>query len=106
MPEPIVVTISHRLGRDGAKRRIEASLAHIRGELTPFVSAVNYEWSGDRLDFTVTVLRQAINGCIDIEETAIRVELGLPLLLRVFSGGIIGRIRSEGSLLLKGPSKL
>jgi hypothetical protein len=50
-------------------------------------------------------MRQNINGRIDIEDEVVRVELHLPLLLRVLSGKIIGRIRSEGSLLLKGPTQ-
>ena len=105
MPEPIVVTISHRLGRDGARRRIEDGLTQIHAQLAPLVSAMNYEWIGDRLDFTVTALHQTVNGRIEIEESLVRVELGLPLLLRIFSTGIIGRIRSEGSLMLNGPPK-
>jgi Putative polyhydroxyalkanoic acid system protein (PHA_gran_rgn) len=80
-------------------------VAHIRGQLAPFVSAINYEWTGHRLDFTVTALHQTVNGRIEIEEALVRVELGLPLLLRIFSAGIIGGIRTEGSLLLNGPAK-
>jgi hypothetical protein len=105
MSEPIVITISHRLGRDAARRRIEDGLAHIRGQLALFVSAVTYEWSEDRLDFSVVASGQTVNGRIDIEETAVRVELGLPFLLRVLSAGIVGRIRSRGTLLLNGPWK-
>jgi len=105
MLEPIVVTISHRLGRDGARRRIEDGLTQIRGQLAPFVSAMDYKWTGDRLDFTVTALHQTVTARIEIEEALVRVELELPLLLRIFSAAIIGRIRSDGSLLLNGPSK-
>ena len=105
MLEPIVVTISHRLGRDGARRRIEDGLTHIHGQLARFVSTMNYEWTGDQLGFTVTALHQTVNGRIEIEESLVRVELGLPFLLRIFSTGIIGRIRTEGSLLLNGPPK-
>ena len=105
MPEPFVVTISHRLGRDGARRRIEDGLTHINGQLAPFVSTMNYEWTGDRLVFTVTALHQTVNGRIEIEESLVRVEVGLPLLLRILSNSIIGRIRTEGSLLLNGPPK-
>ena len=32
MLEPIVVTISHQLGRDAARRRIEDGLTHIHGQ--------------------------------------------------------------------------
>lgn len=74
-------------------------------KLAPFVSAINYEWTGHRLDFTVTALRPTVNGRIEREEARGRVELGLPLLLPISSAGITGRIRTEGSLLLNGPAK-
>ena len=104
MLEPIVITISHRLGRDGARRRIEEGLSHIREQLAPFVSATNIERHGERLDFTVTAMRQTINASIDVEEDIVRVELGLPLLLRVLSKTIISRIRREGAYLLGKPA--
>jgi lipopolysaccharide/colanic/teichoic acid biosynthesis glycosyltransferase len=34
VPEPISITISHRLGRAEAKRRLENDLGHIRAQLT------------------------------------------------------------------------
>jgi hypothetical protein len=39
--EPITVTISHKLGRDGAKRRIDDSLAQIRAEVAPYVKTLD-----------------------------------------------------------------
>lgn len=105
MPEPITITISHRLGRDDAKRRLEDGLGHIRGQLAAFVSSVEYGWTEYRLDFSVTAMRQSINGRIDVEDRVIRVEILLPLLLRVLSNKIIGRIRSEGVLLLDKPTR-
>jgi Putative polyhydroxyalkanoic acid system protein (PHA_gran_rgn) len=100
VPDPIIVTISHRLGRDRAKRQLEDGLGRIRAQLSAFVNAVEYTWTGYRLDFTVTALRQTVVGRIDIEEDIARIELGLPLLLRVFASKIIGRVRREGTLLL------
>jgi hypothetical protein len=65
VPEPLVITISHRLGRDEAKRRLEDGLGHIRGQLAAFVSSLDYTWTGYRLDFSVTAMRQSINGRIE-----------------------------------------
>jgi putative polyhydroxyalkanoate system protein len=106
VPEPITITISHRLGRDEARRRLDEGLGHIRGQLTPFVSALDYAWSGDRLTFNVTAIRQAISGRIDIEDEIIRIEIALPLLLRMLSKTIISRVRSEGALLLGKPARV
>ena len=100
MPEPLVIIISHRLGRDEAKRRLDDGLGHIREQLAGFVSSLDYTWTVHRLDFSVTAVRQSINGRIDIEDDIIRVEIRLPLLLQMLANKIIGRVRSEAALLL------
>ena len=103
MPEPTVITISHRLGRDEAKRRLDAGLGHIRSQLAPFATAIDYRWTGYRLDFSLAAMRQSISGRIDVEDAFVRVELYLPLLLRMLAGTITARIRQEGSQLLDKP---
>ncbi len=103
MPDPIVVTISHQLGREEAKRRLDNALGYIRGQLAAFVSSIEYGWTDYRLDFGLTAMRQSIVGRIDVEDHVVRVELGLPLLLRLLSGRIINRIRRDGVLLLDKP---
>jgi Putative polyhydroxyalkanoic acid system protein (PHA_gran_rgn) len=103
MPEPITVTISHSLGRDEAKRRLDDGLGYIRQQLASFVNGVDYGWIGYRLDFGMVAMRQSITGRIEVEDRLVRVELGLPLLLRLLSRQIIGRIRSGGAILLNKP---
>lgn len=103
VPDPLVITISHRLGREEAKRRLDDGLGHIRGQLAVIVSSLDYTWTGYRLDFSVTAMRQSIDGRIDIEDDIVRVEIRLPLLLRVLANKITGRVRSEAALLLDKP---
>ena len=101
MPDhPLVVTISHQLGRDEAKRRLDGGLGYIRGQLAAFTSSAEYGWTGYKLDFSLTAIGHRINGRIDVEDRLVRVELGLPLLLSLISQSIINRIRSDGALLL------
>ena len=104
MAHPIVVTISHQLGREEAKRRLDNGLGYIRGQLAAFAGSIDCNWTGYRLDFGLTAMRQRIVGRIDIEDSVVRVELGLPLLLSLLSEGIISRVRREGSRLLDKPS--
>jgi hypothetical protein len=103
VPDPLVITIFHRLGREEAKRRLDDGLGHIRGQLAAIVSSLDYTWTGYRLDFSVTAMRQSIDGRIDIEDDIVRVEIRLPLLLQVLANKITGRVRSEGALLLDKP---
>lgn len=101
---PLVVTVSHQLGRAEAKRRLENGLGYVRGQLAALASSVEYSWSEDRLNFSITAIRQCINGHIDIEDRLVRIELSLPLILRLLSKPIVNRIRSEGWRLLGKPN--
>jgi hypothetical protein len=102
-PEPLVVTISHRLGRDEAKRRIETGLGAIRSEVARYVKEIDYAWDGYRLDFRVSAMLQAITGRIEVYDELVKVELALPLLLHLFAQRIIGRIERRGAALLAAP---
>jgi hypothetical protein len=103
LTEPITVTISHRLGRDEAKRRLENGLSTIRTELGAYVKSIDYSWDGYTLSFRVSALMQTITGRIEVYEEFVRVELGLPALLRMAAKRIIGHIESRGATLLEGP---
>ena len=101
--EPITVTISHRLGRDEAKRRIERALAAIRREIAPFAKSIEYAWHEYRLGFGLTVLTQRISGRIDVYDDSVRIEFALPRLLHLLARPIASRIQQRGLGLLGGP---
>ena len=101
--EPITVTISHRLGRDEAKRRLENGLSTIRTEVSVYVRSLDYSWDEYTLSFRVSALMQTITGRIEVYEEFVRVELGLPALLQMAAKRIIGQIESRGAALLEGP---
>ena len=101
--EPLVVTISHRLGRDEAKRRIDSGLGAIKAEISPYVSTIDYIWDGDRLDFRAVAMLQTITGRIEVHEEFVRIELGLPFLLHLVAKTIAGRVESRAATLLAGP---
>lgn len=103
--EPITVTISHKLGRDGAKRRIDDSLAQIRAEVAPYVKTLDYSWHDYTLDFRVVSLMQTITGRIEVYEDFVRIDLELPRLLHVIARTIQGQIQNRASALLEGPKK-
>jgi hypothetical protein len=103
--EPITVTISHKLGRDGAKRRIDDSLAQIRAEVAPYVKTLDYTWQDYSLDFRVVALMQTITGRIEVYEDFVRIDLELPRLLHVIARTIQGQIQNRAAALLEGPKK-
>jgi len=104
MPEPLTVSISHRLGRDRAKQRLERGLGQIRTQLAPFTEGLDYRWDGYRLNFNVAAMRQTVTGVIEVFEDSVRIEIHLPMLLRFFGRKIIGRVRNEAHALLQKPT--
>ena len=58
MAEPIVISIPHRLGRAEAKRRLEAGIDQVVAPLGRFVSIERRVWTGDRLDFGMSLAGQ------------------------------------------------
>ena len=102
MPEPIIVTISHSLGRDEARRRLDQNLGYVRAQLPAFVSSIDYDWTG-RLDFRLAAMGQSIKGLTEVKDRLVRIELGLPPLLRILSKLIIARIRGECTRVLHKP---
>jgi putative polyhydroxyalkanoate system protein len=103
MSKPVVATISHELGKEGAKRRIDRSLGELRTQLARFASAIEDRWEGDRLEFRLAALGQAVTGAIDVFEDHVRVEVMLPGLLGFFGGMIASRIERQGATLLEKP---
>jgi len=103
--EPLVVTISHRLGRVEAKRRIESGLGAIRGKIARYVKEMDYRWDGYRLDFRVSAMMQTITGQIEVYEEFVKVELRLPRLLHLLGKRIADRIERRGAALLEAPKR-
>jgi hypothetical protein len=103
--EPLTVTISHRLGRVEAKRRIENGLDAIRREIGSYVRKIDYSWDGYQLDFRISAMMQTITGQIEVYEDFVKVELALPRLLHLLGKTIAGRIERRGATLLVGPTR-
>jgi hypothetical protein len=100
MAKPLVVTISHTLGREGAKARLQGTMGQIRSQIAPFASKIEEEWEGDRMNFRFAALGQSISGTIDVLEDTVRLEVLLPALLGMIAGRLGTRIRDQAQLLL------
>ena len=101
MSEPLVVTISHRLGKDEALRRIKAGISRAHGEFARLLNVEEETWTGDRLTFRVSALGQRAAGFIDVYEGAVRLEVTLPWLLAKFAHAVQRAIGQKGQLMLE-----
>lgn len=100
MPEPIIITIAHTLGKDEALRRIKPALGKA-SESFPMLTVEVENWSGDKMDFRVRALRQVASGTVQVADDYVRLEVTLPWLLHKFGEAVQKTIRSRGQILLE-----
>jgi hypothetical protein len=100
MATPITVSISHRLGRAEARRRIEAGFAKIVHLLPGSGGAHSERWDGDRLSFSAAAMGQTVAGVVNVLDAAVTIEIDLPGILGTIAGGLKDRLQKAGQLLL------
>jgi hypothetical protein len=103
MPQPLIVSIPHRLGREEAKRRLDSGIGRLRPELSALVNTLDYHWEGDTLNFNASALWQTITGRLEVFEDAVRIEIDLPWLMQLLGDTITKQVRSRGIALLEKP---
>jgi putative polyhydroxyalkanoate system protein len=103
MAQPVIVSLPHRLGRQEARRRIDSGVARLRPELGAFVSALDYDWAADTLNFRASAMWQTITGRIDVLDDAVRIEIDLPWIMQMLGETIAKQVRSRGITLLEKP---
>ncbi len=101
MSEPVTFTISHRLGKDEAVRRLQKGFAELPTNFTPLFRINEQRWSGDRFDFSLSALAQLITGTVEVGEDNVRVDLILPSLLAKLAGQIPGVLQRQTRLMLE-----
>ena len=101
MGAPVTVSISHRLGKDEAARRLKDGLARTKGQLGALISIDQEEWSGDTLRFQMRALGQSAAGTIEVMEESLRIEVSLPWLLAKAAERFLPTLRRETTLLLE-----
>lgn len=102
MKRPVTITISHSLGREAARQRLQGGVGAVRDKLGGFGMRLTEEnWQGDTLQFGVAALGQTVNGRIDIEDALVRVEVLLPWMLAIFAEKLRLGVEKQGQILLE-----
>lgn len=102
MKRPVTITISHSLGREAARQRLQGGLGKVRDKLGGFgMQLVAENWQDDTLHFGVAALGQTVNGKIEVEEALVRVEVTLPLMLAIFAEKLKLGVEKQGQILLE-----
>jgi putative polyhydroxyalkanoate system protein len=102
MAQPLTVTISHKLTRQEAVRRLQNGIARIRNK-GGVAASIEDEWTGDSATFKATALFQTISGRVQVLDDAVRVEVDLPWLLSRVSEKVKKQIEQRGTKMLSKP---
>jgi hypothetical protein len=100
MPNPLLITIPHKLGKDEALRRVKPALSKAASSF-PVLRVEQETWSGDRMDFRVRALGQVAAGNVQVGEENVKIEVVLPWLLHKFAVVVQRTIQGRGQVLLK-----
>ncbi|MGZ9075405.1 MAG: polyhydroxyalkanoic acid system family protein [Burkholderiaceae bacterium] len=101
MSETVTVSISHRLGKGEAVRRIKEGFARTDGHLGPMIAIEQQAWEGDTLRFRMRALGQTAAASIEVLEDAMRIEVSLPWLLANAANRLLPVLRREATRLLE-----
>lgn len=101
MTKAITVNIPHELGRAEARRRIDEGFGRFATQMGGAAGALTKSWDGDRLNFSLQAMGQAISGVIEVAESHVRLEVLLPNLLAMIANKLKGRLQKEGQVLLE-----
>jgi hypothetical protein len=103
MPQPLVVSIPHGLGKQEAKRRLDSGINRIGPELAGLVSTLDHSWADDTLNFRAVAMWQTISGRIEVLDDAVRIEIDLPWIMRLLGDTITKQVRGRGLAMLEKP---
>lgn len=101
MAQPFIVSIPHKLGKVEATRRLKAGLGSIKNQYGQMLQVNEEIWSGDRLAFSITALKQNASGTIHVADDHVRLEVMLPWLLAGLAHGAQAMIRERGNRMLE-----
>ncbi len=95
------VRVPHSVGRDEARRRLDAAILRARDEYADKVGGIEATWEAeDRLRLLLTVMGMEIDSEVDVHEAELVVRLEVPGMAGLFAGRIKEGIQERlGGLL-------
>jgi hypothetical protein len=101
MSKPLVLSISHSLGKEEAVRRLKSGLGSVPATFHHVLAVQEETWTGDHLRFRVSALGQVATGTIDVAEDHVRLTVALPWLLAQLAEKMRPIIQNQGKLMLE-----
>ena len=100
MTNPITVDIPHKLGRVGARARLESRIDTLV-EMFPGGGTVTHHWEGDTMIFNIQAMGQSIASRLDVHDSHVHAVINLPPLLSLFAERIRAKFQKQVPKLLE-----
>jgi hypothetical protein len=100
MANPVTVDIPHRLGRNGARSRLDGSIGKL-ADMFPGGGTVTHHWEGDTMVFTVQAMGQSIASRLEVRDAHVHAVIDLPPFLSLFAERIRAKLGKDGPKLLE-----
>jgi predicted hydrocarbon binding protein len=100
LSDPVTVDIPHKLGKAGARARLDAGLS----KLTSFIpggTVSEHRWQGDSLEFTVKAFGQSAAAKLEVFDEKVHAVISLPPVLAAFAGKAKEMLMQNGQKLLR-----
>lgn len=104
MPQPVIVTIPHRLGKGEARRRLQVGLSNVHSHVSGSLVVLDDAWSGDHMEFQARLLGQSTTGSVDVADDHVRLEVQLPWVLAMVANKAKALVTRQGQLMLEKPT--
>jgi len=92
----IDVSRSHSLPKDEAKKRAEELAKGMEQKL-----GLKWQWNGDKIDFHApSGAAKGAKGTVSVTDSAVRVEIDLPFMLKMMKGTIEDKVNERLKALL------
>ncbi|MDA1215996.1 MAG: polyhydroxyalkanoic acid system family protein [Chloroflexi bacterium] len=90
------VSREHGVTKEEAKRKLDGFLEEMLKAYGSQVPEHNHEWVGDTMKFSGKAKGFSVSGTVQVTDTTVVIDVGLPLMARMFEGAVRGR--AEGAL--------
>lgn len=96
--------VPHSLGKQEARRRIEAGLPKLEQHI-PGGGSVTSNWTAeDRLSLGIEAMAQTVSVSIEIEDDRVRGDIEVPMMLSMMSGMIRDFVEKSSRIMLEKPA--
>jgi hypothetical protein len=97
----VKLALPHRLSPAEARTRIDKGIADLRSHAAAKVAQVEERWTGDHMDFKLSVMSQSVTGRVDVTPDVVNLEIDLPWALAMLADKFMPQVQERGRKLLE-----